>query len=241
MEEIDTNLYSRQIKAYGIETMKELTKLTILIVGMRGLGLETAKNIILTGPKEVNLFDPNKCSIRDLGSNYYINESDVKEEKRRDEASLKELRILNPHVKLAIMEGEDIFKNIKKYNVIVISEMMDEKTLIKLDEECRNNHIGFIYSCALGISGFIFSDFGENFIIKDFNGVENKFYMIQNITNEKQGLITIDDTIDINNEFNLFSNSMIILSDIKGMVIKMFVNGQSEINKAFLIFHIFDN
>ena len=41
--------------------------------------------------------------------------------------------------------------------------------------------------------------------------------MLQNITNEKQGLITIDDTIGINNEFNLFSNSMIILSDIKGM------------------------
>ena len=217
MEEIDTNLYSRQIKAYGMETMKELAKLSILIVGMRGLGLEAAKNIILTGPKEVNIFDPNKCSIRDLGSNYYINESDVKEEKRRDEASLKELRKLNPHVNLSIMEGENIFKNLKKYNVIVISEMMDENTLIKLDEECRNHHIGFIYSCALGISGFIFSDFGENFIIKDFNGVENKFYMIQNITNEKQGLITIDDKIGINNEFNLFSNSMIILSDIKGM------------------------
>ena len=95
------------------------------------------------------IFTPNKCSI-DLGSNYYINESDVKEEKRRDEASLKELRILKHHVKLAIMEGENRFKNIKKYNASVISEMIDEKTLIKLDEECRNNNIGFIYYCALG-------------------------------------------------------------------------------------------
>ena len=217
METVNTNLYSRQIKAYGMETMEDLSKLTILIIGMRGLGLETAKNIILTGPKEVNIFDPNKCSIRDLGSNYYINESDVKEEKRRDQACLKELRTLNPHVNVSIMEGDNILKNLKKYNLIVISEMIDENNLIKIDEECRNNHIGFIYSCALGISGFIFSDFGTNFIIKDFNGVENKYYMIQNITNEKQGKITIDDKVGSNNEFNLFSNSMVILSDIKGM------------------------
>ena len=39
MENIVINLYSRQLKTYGIETMKDLSKLTILIIEMRGLGL----------------------------------------------------------------------------------------------------------------------------------------------------------------------------------------------------------
>ena len=217
MENIDINLYSRQIKAYGIETMKDLSKLTILIVGIRGLGLEVAKNLILSGPKEINIYDPNKCTINDLGTNYYINEIDVKEGKRRDVASLSKLSQLNSYVSLSIMEGDDIFKNLKKYNVILISEIMDENMLIKLDEDCRNNNIGFIYSCSLGISGFIFTDFGNNFIIKDRNGVEKKSYVIKNVTNEKQGLITIDDESGLNNDFDLYYDDMVVISDIKGM------------------------
>ncbi len=217
MENLNIDLYSRQIRAYGIDTMQDLAKLTVLIVGIRGLGVETTKNLILAGPKEVHIFDPEKCSINDLGSNYYININDVKEGKRRDEASLKELIHLNPYVNLSIMNGDDIFSNLIKYNVIVITEMMDENILIKLNEECRRNHIGFIYSCSLGISGFIFSDFGENFIIKDFNGLELKSYVIDNITNEKQGLITIDDTVGWHSKFTLNDEDMVIFSDIKGM------------------------
>ena len=55
-EEIDTNLYSRQIGAIGIETMKKLSYLKILIINLRGLGIEIAKNIILAGPNRVSIF-----------------------------------------------------------------------------------------------------------------------------------------------------------------------------------------
>ena len=238
MKNIDINLYSRQIKAYGIETMKDLSNLTILIIGLRGLGLEAAKNLILSGPKEINIFDPNKCTINDLGSNYYINEKDIQEGKRRDIASLSKLSKLNPYVILSIMEGDDIFKNLKKYNVILVSEIMDEDILVKLNEDCRNNSIGFIYSCSFGISGFIFSDFGNNFIIKDPNGVETKKYIIKNITNEKQGLITIDDKSGLDSEFNLFEDDRVIISDVKGMEELNNINPKEFIKKNNHSFYV---
>ena len=50
-KKIDENLYSRQIFTYGKETMDKIVNLKILIIGLRGLGIETAKNIILAGPK----------------------------------------------------------------------------------------------------------------------------------------------------------------------------------------------
>jgi len=56
-KDIDLNLYSRQIGTFGLETMAKLIELKILIVGMRGLGVETAKNIILAGPKRVDIWD----------------------------------------------------------------------------------------------------------------------------------------------------------------------------------------
>ena len=55
---IDTNLYSRQIGTFGLETMGKLIKMKVLIVGMRGLGVEIAKNLILAGPNAVTIYDP---------------------------------------------------------------------------------------------------------------------------------------------------------------------------------------
>ena len=72
--QIDTNLYSRQIGTFGLETMGKLIKLKVLIVGLRGLGVETAKNLILAGPAYVTLFDPTIVSINDLGANFYLKE-----------------------------------------------------------------------------------------------------------------------------------------------------------------------
>jgi ubiquitin-activating enzyme E1 len=61
--QIDTNLYSRQIGTFGLETMGKLIKLKVLIVGMRGLGVECAKNLILAGPASVDIYDPTTVTL----------------------------------------------------------------------------------------------------------------------------------------------------------------------------------
>jgi ubiquitin-activating enzyme E1 len=38
--------------------MGKLIKMEVAIVGLRGLGVECAKNLILAGPKTVMLYDP---------------------------------------------------------------------------------------------------------------------------------------------------------------------------------------
>ena len=60
--------YSRQIGTYGMETMKKLSEFKIFIYGMRGLGVELAKNLILMGIKEVTICDENLVKINDLSS-----------------------------------------------------------------------------------------------------------------------------------------------------------------------------
>ena len=54
---IDHDKWSRQIRTYGIEITKILSKLKILIVGLRGYGIEIAKNIILSNPNQISIFD----------------------------------------------------------------------------------------------------------------------------------------------------------------------------------------
>jgi ubiquitin-activating enzyme E1 len=122
MKKFHKNLYSRQIFTYGIDTMDKIINLKILIIGLRGLGIEIAKNIILTGTKEVSISDKNICQINDLGSNFYINENDINK-KTREESCINKLKSLNPYVIVKI--HQDIYnEDIKKYNLIIITEMM---------------------------------------------------------------------------------------------------------------------
>ena len=77
INKINSDLYSRQIFTYGIELMKQIFDLKILIVGLRGLGIEIAKNLILTGLNEICITDNNICKINDLGSNFYLTENNM--------------------------------------------------------------------------------------------------------------------------------------------------------------------
>ena len=86
---IDNNFYSRQIGTYGLQTQTKIMKMNILIYGLRGVGIETSKNLILAGPKSLTIFDPNPTKINDLTSNFFLKEEDCINKKRRDEASLQ--------------------------------------------------------------------------------------------------------------------------------------------------------
>jgi molybdopterin/thiamine biosynthesis adenylyltransferase len=65
------------------------------------LGVEVAKNLILAGPKQVTIYDPNIVTIEDVGRNFYCRHEDVGK-KSRAEASLTQLKDLNPNVNVSI-------------------------------------------------------------------------------------------------------------------------------------------
>ena len=75
--EIDESLYSRQLYVLGHEAMKRMSASNVLIVGLKGLGVEIAKNIALAGVKSLTLFDPAPTLISDLSSQFFLREEDV--------------------------------------------------------------------------------------------------------------------------------------------------------------------
>ena len=214
MEQIDIDLYSRQIYTYGKDIMEKIVNLKILITGLRGLGTEIAKNLILLGPKKVSISDKNECEINDLSSNFYINMNDVNM-KTREEACLEKLSSLNKYVDVSIYEG-NLRDDIKMFDLIIITEIMKIDDLFEINEICRNNNIGFIYTLSLGLSGYLFNDFGQNFIVNDINGENNLKYHIFNI--EEKGdkyLICLD--LEKNEVFDLKENDYIIFKEVKGL------------------------
>lgn len=75
--EIDESLYSRQLYVLGHEAMKRMGASNVLIVGLKGLGVEIAKNIALAGVKSLTLYDPAPATISDLSSQFFLHLDDV--------------------------------------------------------------------------------------------------------------------------------------------------------------------
>ncbi|OII72057.1 ubiquitin-activating enzyme [Cryptosporidium ubiquitum] len=186
-DEIDTNLYSRQIGTLGLEAMGKLIKLRVLIVGLRGLGVEIAKNIILAGPKSVTLVDDEICSFSDMGANFYITEDDVKKGTRRSDACLNKLASLNEYVQVIVFHGQITNQLIFNHDLIVCADVPLSQQ-IKYNEVCRGHtpNIGFISANCLGLCGSIFVDFGDSFNVFDGNGEEPKSAIISKISRGKE-------------------------------------------------------
>ena len=207
----DEQLYSRQIVAFGFNAMNKLSKLNIFIYRIGGLGIEIAKNIILAGPKKVTIFDDKKIKIQDIGSNFYINENDVG--LRKDKICLDKLKDLNVNIQCEILKDGNIEKNLKEFDVIVITDIIELESLIKINELCRKYNKGFIYSLSLGLAFYCFVDFGEH-KINDLNNKDKKRYFIKDINVGSKTRIIIDNSLD---NFSLSVNSYIILKEIKGI------------------------
>jgi len=213
--DIDQNLYSRQIGTFGMEAMGKLVKLEILIYGLRGLGVETAKNIILAGPYRVSIHDSTIVSLNDLGSNFYLNESHIGKT-RRDEASISQLKELNPYVHVEVIESSNLLEQIKNFHIVVITEFLERNLVEEINLICHANKIGFIYTAALGLSGFTFVDFGDEHIIRDENGEECKQYIIKIIDKEPKGIITIDDSVGTG-KIALADGDYVVFREVQGM------------------------
>lgn len=213
-------LYSRQIAVYGNNAMIKISQLHILIYGIRGLGLEISKNIILAGPKKVSILDNNKILVKDLGTNFYLKEDDIG--KRRDETSLTKLKELNYNVECDFLKDGNISDKIDDYDVIVITEIMEIDEIIKISNICHEKKKGFIYCMVFGLSFFCFVDYCEH-TIKNSKFSENKTYCIKNIIKGKNTIIEIDDELD---EFELTRGDFVIFKEIRG--IKQLLDGKKR-------------
>jgi len=171
--EVDEKLYSRQLYVMGHEAQRRMMSSSCLMIGVSGLGVEIAKNVILAGISSLTLYDPYNVDYYDLGGNFYCSEEDV--DKNRAAVCKDKLAELNRYVKVEALEGkglEDMEWDtvLKDYSCVVVSIPLPLGTLYKLNEICRSNGKGFIYTHTCSVFGMIFCDFGDNFVVSDKDG-----------------------------------------------------------------------
>jgi len=101
--EIDESLYSRQLYVLGHEAMKRMGASNVLIVGLKGLGVEIAKNVALAGVKSLTLHDPTPVAIADLSAQFFLRPEDVG--KPRDQVTAPRVAELNAYTPVHIHQS----------------------------------------------------------------------------------------------------------------------------------------
>jgi ubiquitin-activating enzyme E1 len=193
-QQIDEGLYSRQLYVLGHEAMKRMSTSNVLIVGLKGLGIEIAKNVCLAGVKSVTLYDPNSVEIADLSAQFFLRPEDVGQPRANVTAPrLAELNQYTPvqiHPSTAPLASN--LSSLDGYQVVVLTETSLDAQVI-IDDYCRKHKIAFISADVRGLFGNIFCDFGENFTITDATGESVQSGIIASV--DEDGLVTaLDET-----------------------------------------------
>ncbi|KAK3709496.1 E1 ubiquitin-activating protein [Vermiconidia calcicola] len=191
--DIDEGLYSRQLYVLGHEAMKKMGSSNILVVGMRGLGVEIAKNIALAGVKSLTLFDPKPAAIQDLSSQFFLFPKDVGQ--ARAAVTAPRISELNPYTPVKVHQSEDLtsdLSQLKQYQVVVLTDTT-LKDQLKISDYCHENGIYVVITDTYGLFGFIFTDFGKNLTIGDPTGENPGTGIVAGI--DESGLVSaLDET-----------------------------------------------
>ncbi|PON85895.1 Ubiquitin-activating enzyme E [Trema orientale] len=210
--DIDEDLHSRQLAVYGRDTMRRLFASNVLVSGMKGLGAEIAKNLILAGVKSVTLHDEGKVELWDLSGNFIFSESDIG--KNRALASVQKLQELNNVVVVQSLTTKLTKEQLSDFQAVVFTDISLEKA-IEFNDYCHNHQpaIAFIKSEVRGLFGSVFCDFGPEFTVSDVNGEEPHTGIIASISNDNPALVSCVD--DERLEFQ--DGDLVVFSEVQGM------------------------
>uniref|UniRef100_A0A8C1W2H4 E1 ubiquitin-activating enzyme n=1 Tax=Cyprinus carpio TaxID=7962 RepID=A0A8C1W2H4_CYPCA len=208
--DIDEGLYSRQLYVIDHDAMRRMGKADVLIAGMRGLGVEIAKNVILAGVRSVTIQDEGVVQWRDLSSQFYLKEADLGQ--NRALCSEKQLSSLNVYVRVSAWTNKLDEDFLSKFQVVVLTNSPLEEQL-RVGAFCHSNNIKFIVADTRGLCGQLFCDFGESFEVRDTNGETPVSAMIAHISKDNPGIVTCTDE-----ESHEFTDGMFVnFSEIQGM------------------------
>ena len=192
---IDESLYSRQLYVLGHDAMQNMSKSNILICGMDGLGVEIAKNIILSGVKSVTIMDDASFNLQDFSSNFYLSNEDLILENNKSskaKAVRSKLAELNMYVDVNIFDGQSMGSSeIEKYDLAILSNHGLPGQIV-FNNLCRNSKTKFISARTMGLVGQIFCDFGNTFVVNDTDGEQPLTSIVINI--DEQGNLIVSDT-----------------------------------------------
>uniref|UniRef100_A0A663FHH5 SUMO-activating enzyme subunit 1 n=1 Tax=Aquila chrysaetos chrysaetos TaxID=223781 RepID=A0A663FHH5_AQUCH len=167
LSEEEVAQYDRQIRLWGLEAQKRLRASRVLLVGMKGLGAEVAKNLILAGVKGLTMLDHQQVSQEDTRAQFLIPVGSLG--RNRAEASLERMQNLNPMVDVKAdpesveSKPEEFFT---QFDAVCLT-CCSRDVMVKIDQICHKNGVKFFTGDVFGYHGYMFADLGEHEFVEE--------------------------------------------------------------------------
>ncbi|KAF8463592.1 hypothetical protein BDZ91DRAFT_731246 [Kalaharituber pfeilii] len=151
-------LYDRQIRLWGMEAQARMRNSKILLIGMRALANEVAKNLVLAGIGSLTVLDPGNVTEDDLAAQFFVQEEHLG--MNRAEAAAVSIQKLNPRVSVYTETSKVQDKDASYFGHfdITIATELDLDTLIHINNACRTTNRPFYAAACYGLHGYVFAD-----------------------------------------------------------------------------------
>jgi len=70
-------LYDRQLRLWGIEAQNRMRRANILLITMKALGNEIAKNLVLAGIGSLTVWDPETVTKADVATQFFVTDEHI--------------------------------------------------------------------------------------------------------------------------------------------------------------------
>ena len=208
---IDESLYSRQLYVLGFEAMRRMLNSNVLIINVRGLGVEVAKNVALAGVRSLTLWDQSPTASTDLAAQFFLTEADIG--RPRAAACASRISELNEYVPVKVLDvpADQLFTAVTfaAYQVIVLLDG-DKEQKLKASRLARQAQAAFIAANVRGLFGAVFCDFGPSFVVSDVTGEPPLSGLVSMITED--GTVTCGDET----RHGLEDGDVVVFRELKG-------------------------
>ncbi|KAL4724908.1 E1 ubiquitin-activating protein aos1 [Fusarium chlamydosporum] len=195
-------LYDRQIRLWGMAAQAKIQSANILLITIKALANEIAKNLVLAGVGSLTLLDSATVTEADRGAQFLLPDGEDVIGKNRAQVASAALKKLNPRVHVHVDEegvktkGPSYFA---AYDIVIATDL-DPESFNIINTATRLNCKAFYAAGCHGLYGFIFSDLIEHdyVIQRDLGNVatstgpETRTRSIVDVQTRKEGPKTIE-------------------------------------------------
>ncbi|KAK4123401.1 hypothetical protein N657DRAFT_656643 [Parathielavia appendiculata] len=157
-------LYDRQIRLWGMKAQEKIRNANILLITMKALANEIAKNLVLAGIGSLTILDSEPVNPADLGAQFLLSEEANPIGTNRAAAASAALQRLNPRVQIHVDTVDVRLKPpsfFAPFDIIIATDL-DSPTLNIINTATRLNNRPFYAAGCHGLHGFLFADLIEH-------------------------------------------------------------------------------
>ncbi|XXH04859.1 hypothetical protein Hte_011281 [Hypoxylon texense] len=191
----DIALYDRQLRLWGMEAQQKIQSANIVLITMKALANEIAKNLVLAGIGSLTVVDDQVVTEADLGAQFFLTEEDIGQ--NRAQAAASRIQKLNPRVRVIADSGSIMTKGASFFRDfdIVIATDLSPTLLAFINTATRLHNRQFYAAGTYGLYGYIFCDLIEHDYVLQREkpnvptslGPETRTRSIIKVENQKEG------------------------------------------------------